>query len=817
MWFIIIVLLASRLFSYAITHMLTFRGTFASFRAYRFLFLNIVLNTVFILISDLFFLYVPSRSIGALLLQYRQFVTLSCSYQDVLALIKASAADLCLSALLGVILGLIYGRKSRSRTVGSRWAGVFLCSACWGLILVLGYSMTYRCTDLISITEVCRELTAADDHGDEPVCRIVLKNNGTLACTLNGLYISETEALPEAYPVENVTVPAQGSYAYATVCSHGPDFNKASETAIYLFDADGDTVDQVTVPPLESDETYRLEEDGTWSVLRRAEDDAWVKVIPAPVFSQKSGFYDEDFQLSITSDEGCQIYYTLDGSEPDEDALPYVGPLSVTDASPNENTISMRTDVSTGFLEDLISRTVFDAPGYRAPDKPVDKCTVIKAIATDADGNRSATSCAAYFVDFNDKTGYEGMYTLSLVTDPANLFDYERGIYVTGKAFDEFLAGDPGDLAELYWWWNANYRLKGREYERPAHVELYDAEHKLLEAKDIGIRIQGGGSRGLLPRSLTLYARKEYDGEAFFRQYIFGTTYAPQRMILFSGADGNIQKIQDYLLASLTSGMNFSTMSFVPCTLFLNGEYWGVYWLTERYDEEYISYHYGVDDQNIIMIKTMDVSEGEPEEYSVFSSATSYVIYNDMTDDRCYAHACELFDMDSLIDYYCTRIYISRFNDWPGANFAAWRARETGEGPYEDGRWRWMLFDDNSGAFELSLAEEDSLARIRDTDLLFGALMKNPGFSKAACARLIELADERFEPSKVSAFIDAYISSMSEPLLKEYSRFYGSGNTVYEDRFIPVLEDIATFFNKRYTFVKNYYGQMPGDTETQNE
>ena len=48
---------------------------------------------------------------------------------------------------------------------------------------------------------------------------------------------------------------------------------------------------------------------------------------------------------------------------------------------------------------------------------------------------RQAAS-ATYFVDFDQKEGYQGMNIVSIITDPDNLFDYDTGIYVMGRAYD---------------------------------------------------------------------------------------------------------------------------------------------------------------------------------------------------------------------------------------------------------------------------------------------------------------------------------------------------------------------------------------------
>lgn len=73
------------------------------------------------------------------------------------------------------------------------------------------------------------------------------------------------------------------------------------------------------------------------------------------------------------------------------------------------------------------------------PDYKVDKATIVRAVAYDDFGHHSDVKTASYFIGFSDKNGYTGIKTLSIVTDPSNLFGYETGIYVTGKAYDEYV------------------------------------------------------------------------------------------------------------------------------------------------------------------------------------------------------------------------------------------------------------------------------------------------------------------------------------------------------------------------------------------
>ena len=67
------------------------------------------------------------------------------------------------------------------------------------------------------------------------------------------------------------------------------------------------------------------------------------------IFSKSSGFYKKEFILRLYAPTK-EIYYTLDGSEPDKNSIKYEKPIVVKDASVNSNTYSTREDVTVGFF-----------------------------------------------------------------------------------------------------------------------------------------------------------------------------------------------------------------------------------------------------------------------------------------------------------------------------------------------------------------------------------------------------------------------------------------------------------------------------------
>ena len=519
-------------------------------------------------------------------------------------------------------------------------------------------------------------------------------------------------------------------------------------------------------------------------------------------FSQPSGFYDDAFMLEMTGD-GNPIYYTLDCTDPDADSTLYTGPILIEDASPKENVYSAFTDTSAYYDKALLKQNgVRQTRKYRIPKAPVDKATVVRAVSIDASGNASPVSTAVYFVGYGEKTGYAGVNVMTIVTDPANLFDDEKGIYVLGAKFRESLkdgivqyTGEPGVFS-----WPANYRQRGREWEREAVVHCFDANGEPVFSGPCGIRVQGRATRSHMPKNLNIYARKEYGCPAFDTGALFDREYRLNRLNLYNGA--NDLMLRDYMIHAMSDDADVADQEFCPCALFLDGEYWGVYWLCTRFKPDYLNQVYGVKKDNIVSIKMGKVEIGQDEDLKLYEDMVSFIADNDMRSPEAYARAGELIDLQACIDYYAVEVYVAS-TDWPTNNFALWRSRHEASNAYSDGRWRWMLFDLDHTT-RVANAEEDTLRRACNLDALLASLMQNEDFSRRFSEKLVQLARENFAPERTDAFIDAYESDMAEAIEKKYQRFYGKYDM--DELFYAGCEQVREFFRLRQTYIINTYG-----------
>ena len=79
--------------------------------------------------------------------------------------------------------------------------------------------------------------------------------------------------------------------------------------------------------------TLTENEDGSWT-LEALDADATLTLeaqAEAPIFDLAEGCYAETQTLTISGPEGAELYYTLDGSAPDEDSLLYEEPIRLTE------------------------------------------------------------------------------------------------------------------------------------------------------------------------------------------------------------------------------------------------------------------------------------------------------------------------------------------------------------------------------------------------------------------------------------------------------------------------------------------------------
>jgi len=509
------------------------------------------------------------------------------------------------------------------------------------------------------------------------------------------------------------------------------------------------------------------------------------------VASHQSGFYDEPFLLTLSAPKGFGIYYTLDNSDPDENSTKYVEPILIDDASSNPNRYSIRTGIS--------SLDVY------YPSELVDKCTTLNAIAINkTSGERTNFFYYNYFVGYQDKSGYENMPVVTLNVRDPDLYDYDSGIYVTGRIYDE---SEHTGYPETY---PANYHQKGKTWERPANF-TYFASNKHLELEQkIGIRIHGGWSRAFNQKSFNLYARNDYSGTSTFNYKFFDDINAHSLMLRSGGyRDTDLTKIRDSLNQDLSENETFDIQKSFPTTVFLNGEYWGIYNLQERFSDNYVEEHHGIKSKKVLIIKNDEIDEGKEEDFHYYEELVSFFRNNTFTDLEKYNEAKTYIDMNEFAQYMSTQLYVGNI-DWPGNNVRVYK-----DVSKTNSKWHFMIYDtdDSSAIHSKCLVNVDPFlpsahwksGPLENTCLLglmLSKLVENAEFKTLFRETFIRIGSENFSSDNVNAYLDNKIALLSEPMVKNYKRFVN--NTYDSPYFVNKVNIIKSFFQDRYSYALGF-------------
>ena len=525
---------------------------------------------------------------------------------------------------------------------------------------------------------------------------------------------------------------------------------------------------------------------------------------PEITFSDMSGFYAEPFTLEIScTSRNAVIYYTLDGSTPDETGLRYEGPLTLTDSSARTDVLTRITGINSN--QDYI------------PTQDFPTAHVVRAVAISAKGEKSAVVSATYFVGYDRAALYGDTAIVCLVTDKENLFDYETGIYILGKVYDQWAP----QQTEAFDDWQAvgNFSQRGDDWERPVSVTFLPAEGEGF-TQDMGVRIKGGASRGYSQKSLRLIAREIY-GQKNVKYAIYPDNLRQsdgevvekyKSFTLRTGAnDLHFAKIRDPYITNLSAGLRFDTAANMSVIAFINGEYWGVYTLNEEYTDNYIQYHYGIDNENVVMVKCGALEEGQEEDFALFDEMFEFVAWEDLEDPDVYAQACEMLDMGSFADYCAVQFYIvNEDGPFSNNNWQMWRVRTPdGSSPYADGKWRMMLYDTDysSGVYSGGSGyDQDNISPIlygEDFEdyhpaLLFQNLMLSDEFRLEFIRACCDVRNVYFNSSRAEQMLEA-MRAQYEPYVPDSIRRFGPQWLTWdsEGHLKTNLEYLNKFFQRR--------------------
>lgn len=646
---------------------------------------------------------------------------------------------------------------------------------------------------------------------------VELYNTSSSEVNLGGYYLTDNKDKPRKWQIPSgQSISAKG---YMLIYCDGEDVvGKAMHTnfklssggdMLYLYTPTMFLTDSVTIVSIETDYTYGRVADGTgaWASLSEptpatANVSTVVKgLAPKPNFSVLGGFYSKDQLVTLSSDlQGAVIRYTTDGSEPTEDSPIYEGAITA-------NKVSSQSLI-TGY--DKKNKTHVQhyqwASGdgqLSSPDEynwgMVNKGFVLKAKVFHPDYVPSLTACQTYFINMSRPS----LPIVSVTVDKGSFFSADSGIYIQGT--NGIRRGGDGDVTAN---WNHT------DWERKVFVEYFDENGERQFGVNAGAKVMGAISRHSDLKSLNIIMKKKYeDGQINYPLFGSEGLDSYESFILRNSGNDWEQGMfaRDAVAQSIVRGQcDLETQGYQPVVMYLNGEYWSIINLRERYDKHYFGGYYDyVDESNIDLLKidksknSFNASEGDSLRYE---EMMAYLKVNEMSDEANYEYVKNHYiDVDNMINYYIAQLFCQN-TDWPDNNMRLWRPRT------ENGKFRFPWYDSDFGyGLWGGSASTDPFNNFYEKKkyapvILFDYMMENDDFKNEFIQRFHYMLNTVYEANRSKEIINDIEDKISNERSISDSKWYRSVTARYSSYLASSVESFAEsrvsnmrgFLNSRY-------------------
>jgi hypothetical protein len=294
---------------------------------------------------------------------------------------------------------------------------------------------------------------------------------------------------------------------------------------------------------------------------------------------------------------------------------------------------------------------------------------------------------------------------------------------------------------------NANFQS---DTEVPASFEVYDESGQRVFQQDIGLAMTGGLTLSVREqKSFAIYARSIYGNGTMAYPFFPNRDFTEYKSLILrtGGREGAMTtKLNTYIALGLVEGkMNVLTQAAKPYVLYIDGKYWGVYYMMEKRNKYMVAQHEGVTDKNAIDSINLakgftNVNNGSSDGYK---EIYNYINSHDMTLKESFDWVAARLDTDSFMDFMINEIYIAN-NDVGNIQF------------YQippDGKWKQIYQD-----LDISFYSFDTVTKRMDPNTsgsdIFNALLKYKPWKDAFIERFAWALKNVYSKDLVTAAID---------------------------------------------------------------
>lgn len=356
------------------------------------------------------------------------------------------------------------------------------------------------------------------------------------------------------------------------------------------------------------------------------------------------------------------------------------------------------------------------------------------------------------------------------------------------------------------------------------NVEFYDTDGNSFEV-GAGLKLFGGSTRSYKKKSYEIKFKKEF-GDAHLKYKVFDTVDSSmyESLVLRTGSqdefeyDNQRTVIKDVVATSLMDEYtDVDVQAYKPIALYINGKYWGIYFIREKVDETFISNHYNVqatkENSSILRIDG-EVKFGTNKDYN---SLINFVSNNSMSDKSNYDKVKDQIDITSLCDFWIGEIYT--------ANYDILNTRYFSSSEVDNGKWKYIFYDIDSGFFRTNqntfteYTNPNGMGAWNFPTTLLRNLMKSDEFKKTFLERLSYNLKNTWSYDNVNKRIDEVIEEIGKDEFKRNAERWNNSFSHWE-KSITAMKTFAkkrnailvkyakSYFNLSDSEVKKYFGDV---------
>jgi hypothetical protein len=300
---------------------------------------------------------------------------------------------------------------------------------------------------------------------------------------------------------------------------------------------------------------------------------------------------------------------------------------------------------------------------------------------------------------------------------------------------------------------HANPNERGKEWERPMTMDYFAPGGQLHFSVNAGMRIHGNFSRLFNPKmSYRIYFRKEYGGPGNLEYPLFEDSQVTKfdKLVLRAGfqdtfthrnipdrGDRHLQAkyISDQVVRNLHRDMGQPIAHGRWVLLYLNGQFWGLYNLTERIDLQMLRSYSDKDAEWDVIVKESGWDElgnwysreaVKDGGYGSWLENQNWIGGADFTIPENIGELEWRVNMENVFSYMFLQAYVQN-TDWPSANWVVYR-RWDERGLAPEIQWRMMVWDaeDTFGSGAAGQTDLNTIVRVHSPHDSITRILEKP-------------------------------------------------------------------------------------------